>query len=117
MDIRISGWAWLPTDDYPPQKLKRLKDMMTVYPQRTSQHQTDIAPILLYEEREGYIGIPREYLLPRRKLHHKIIDEMSRGRKVDVSFKGELKPDQAKAVDKVVRSVTGQVTGIGRAHV
>ncbi len=111
MRVTISDWAWLPSKDYPEDKVDSLKDAMTIIPRRTSQHQTEIVPVKLYREKLGKIGIPREYFLTNRKMHHKIEYAMSNGRVLDLPFGGTLKEDQQNAVDVVMRDYEALGTG------
>ena len=97
MQVRISDWAWLPLEEFPANKLDRLREKLTVKPRRTSAHQeSDPDPIYLFEERDGCIGVPRSFFIHHRQpgRSHEIVDETSPGRPVSLGFNGELKEDQ-----------------------
>lgn len=112
----VSDWAWIALSEYPKEKLPLLKGSLTIQPRRTSQHQEEIAPIHLYTEKDGWIGLPRSYFLENQKLSHDIKMEMARGRKVELAFDGELKGDQGDAVDRIVAEVAaGRPGGIVQA--
>ena len=102
MEVKISDWAWVPVDQVASERIVRLEKKLTVMPRRTSIHQKEIKPIKLFRRREGLIGVPRQHFLQTRKLDHQIIDEMSRGRKIDLAFAGEAMHDQQAAVDAIL---------------
>ena len=118
MLVRMSDWAWIKRDEYPLENLAKLKRSLTIQPRKTSQHQSEdeIKPIKMYMEREGWIGIPRSFFIEGQRLINDVKDEMSRGRAIDVGFKGQLRPDQEKALQALRREIDdGRPGGIVQA--
>lgn len=69
--------------------------------------------VYLGEDVEGYIALPRG-LFPKLEkgfqqagIHFRVEDKRSTGRAIDVSFLGELRPEQKKAADALLAEDTG----------
>lgn len=74
-----------------------------------------------FEEDDAYIYLPRgtkdKLLSVFSETHFEIEDATSIGHEIDVSFKGELKPEQKPAFDKIIKYETGvlkAVPGFGK---
>lgn len=120
MNVEVSDWAWLPLDEFPANRLSRLKDKLTINPRRTSVHQqVDPEPILLFKVQNNRIGVPRGFFFQQNKTskrEHVITDLTTAGREVPSFFEGELKEDQKCALAAVLEDkARGSYGGILRA--
>ena len=74
---------WLDMDELTEQNLKNLRDVLTVYPSKTTDISTKKAPppIFLYAEKqeERLFGVPRAFYLEIMKQKHDEIVRVSRG--------------------------------------
>jgi hypothetical protein len=62
MKVKVDGMVWLPMDEMTINQIDNIREQLIVYPRKT----TDIAkkdpePIFMYEERGGYLVVPRGY--------------------------------------------------------
>ena len=68
--VEVRGLVWLDTEGLRPHQVRNLKDRLTIYPRKTSDHPKAETPrpIFLYEEDEarGLLGIPRQFYLRNR---------------------------------------------------
>lgn len=111
MEVTVSNWAWFDKKDFSTVKLEILKEKLTIVPKATSIHQTEIKPLHMYTEKDGMFGVPREFFMTQRQLHHRVKFDMSDGVPVDVNFKGELIEDQGRAVKTVYNDFQSKGTG------
>lgn len=100
MPVIVDGLAWLPTAEYKPETLERLRGKLTKTPKVWGAAEVD--PIKLYVDRPGYLGIPREYFLERAgsapfELRTTYGDPTA-WRTAPVAFAGKLRPPQETAV-------------------
>lgn len=69
--------------------------------------------LYLGEEEDGYIGLPRglreklEMGIQQAGIPYELTDERQKGRNIQVSFKGELRENQRKAVEALLTHETG----------
>jgi hypothetical protein len=70
--VRLDSWAWAETSAFTPEQLESLKQHLTI--ESRADDTTGRQTILLYREIPGWIGVPREYYLPKRKPLHEIED-------------------------------------------
>jgi superfamily II DNA or RNA helicase len=116
MRVKVDGYAWLPKKELGEMKIAELRRSLTFTPRRTHIKQDDPQPVSLYRETETHFGMPRSYFLERRKLDYQIELDVAMGHEVNLPFNGELRPDQAVAVDAIERSrMTGGMGGIIQA--
>ncbi len=74
MKIRVDGWAWLRLDEMTAVQVEALKRNLTLT-QRVSKEyasRTTPAVLQLYVEKDGLLGIPREYFYEQGKLLHEV---------------------------------------------
>lgn len=116
MRVKVDGYAWLPKGELGEMKLAELRRSLTFTPRKTHIKQDDPQPVSLYRETETHFGMPRSHFLERRKLDYQIELDVAMGHEVNLPFNGELRPDQAVAVDAIERSrMTGGMGGIIQA--
>lgn len=116
MDITLSNYAWIKKSQLTASQIEKIKEKLTIKPRRTYRKQEDPDPIALYCEEEERIGVPRSYFLERRQLDHNITVDVSMGRELSLEFNGNLRPDQAKAVNSVMMNrVSGGMGGVVQA--
>ena len=115
MRVSVSDWAWFPKVEFTEERLRKLKDRLTIRPKRTHRRQSDPDPVYMYREKEDkgeeFIGVPRSYFMERRHLIHDITIETSPGITTSVPFVGDFKRDQGLAADAVMRN--RQTGGLG----
>lgn len=74
MRIKVDGWAWMRLDEMSVVQVEALKRQLTIT-QRVSKEyasRTTPAVLKLYVEKEGLLGIPREYFYENMKRGHEI---------------------------------------------
>lgn len=110
MNVEVGGWAFMPKGELTDLKLQQLKAMLTIRPRKVGDHPGEPPPpIKLYtEDRQGFIGVPRQFFHEHKREHHVLEDVMSLGRKdlwagPGLKFTGTLREEQEKAL-KVVSS-------------
>lgn len=127
MDVLLDSYAWIPKASLTHMQLSAIKAVLTVVPRKFSGVPGPApSPIRLYVEKDDSIGVARSYFLQHRKPHHNIIDRTTEGRKDlwdgPMSFVGDLRPEQEKAVETVVADyragnyggMVKAVTGFGK---
>jgi len=126
MEVILSGRAWLPTSEIPPLKLTALKKRLTKTPHVPPDYVFDELPepIHAYEERNGFIGVPRSFFLKHAQVEHQILDERTRGTEISderrvfegITSGSERFDEQTMALDTVKRLYgTGAAGGIVQA--
>jgi len=126
MDVILSGWAWLPTKELDRFALDNLKQELTKTPKvaRDYEDMTESEPVEMYLERDGFIGVPRQYFLEKAVRQHEIHDERSAGLLIDqdrCSFLGatsghERWDEQTKAIEEIRKEFgSGSAGGIVQA--
>ena len=113
MDVHIDGLAWLPKDELGLDSQRRLKQALTILPKRPKDIPgDDAAPLLLYEETESHLGVPRGFFDVYSKASHSISLDLTSGSEVvPVSFKGTLRGEQAEALALVTSKLSGEYAG------
>lgn len=116
MRVEIDGWAWIPVDEIEPAYLQNMKNQLVVIPRKTVEFdKSEVRSIKLYSlEREGMIGIPREFFLSKAKKNHQIVDLTSAGSPIDLESNVEQVGDfaeQAVATEKFMKHI--EETGSG----
>lgn len=107
MRVRLDGWAWVPKAEFTAEQLEALQQHLTVTLRDDAKGDGKIIP--LYREHEEWVGVPREYYLPKRKAHHVIEDHTTAGNmagwpgKLTFNPARTLKPEQAEALDMTKR--------------
>lgn len=88
MKVRIDGRVWLPMDELTIHQIDNIRDQLVVYPRKT----TDIAtkkepdPIFMFEENDGYLGVPRGWYVKNiTKKHEENLDVSLGGKMADLS--------------------------------
>jgi len=81
MRVVIDGWAWLPLEEMEASAVEFMKKKLTITPKKTSDFDKEKPePIELFSlEREGLIGVPKEFFLGSAKQAHDIVSEESNG--------------------------------------
>ena len=68
MKVEISGYAWLDANELSDQQKANIRDLLTIQPSRTSEHEKkDPRPIELFMEDDDRFGVPRSFYLEKRK--------------------------------------------------
>lgn len=116
MKVIIDGRAWIEKSDLTMSQLIKLRESLTIVPRRTStEGDEDPKPIPLYEERDGLIGIPRQYFMERKRDAHLLDMRVTEGIKDKwagpISFAGELRDEQQEASDHVIPKLRGGLLG------
>ena len=122
MEVIIDQWAWLPKSELPPEKLRTLRDKLTIHP---SEYQPDGsyeqgAPIFLYVEdaKRDMMGIAREYFFTHRRPGIQLVSKVSEGGKWpgDLQFNGELREEQQRGKVEITSMFeAGKLGGILKA--
>lgn len=127
MEVILSGWAWLPEEQMGEAAIKTVKDDLTMTPRVPADFRTDdggAGPVFAFEEREGFMGVPRGYFMEKARLDHHIHDERSKGLLIEEercgflgSTSGHPRWDEhTKAMEAVLsRFSSGATGGIVRA--
>lgn len=101
--VFLDRLLWVPKDEV--RDITRLKGMLTIQPKlgRFAVN-GELKIIQMYEETDGYIGVPREFGLKHRKPNWEIVDRTTTGDAVlgDLTFSGELYEAQKKAVSDIL---------------
>jgi len=116
MIVRVGSRAWVPKEELTRDQLVSLKKALTIQPVKVGDHPGDPpGPLPLYEERDGVIGLPRQYFMERKRDHHEVELEVTDGDHArwagPLRFSGTLRPEQGKAVKEVLRKFRGGVLG------
>jgi superfamily II DNA or RNA helicase len=118
--VLISDYAWIPIDQV--NNLERLKSILTIIPRKYIVYGNEPAePLYLYREKEGRIGIPRQYFVKNNIGRHDFSVLMSKGKDLDRGSYGEkgivLREEQRKALDVFLLDYnSGGLGGILVAH-
>ena len=121
MQIRVDGLAWIKKSDLSYSQLRQLKKELTVVPRKIGDHPGEPpGPLYLYEETVDEIGIARSYFQKRKKPHHTIEWDVTKGKMSQyhgpVKFAGQLRAEQQQALDEVKRKFeAGRLGGMVRA--
>lgn len=122
----LNGWAWLPTAELGAIALDNLKRELTKTPKvaRDYEDLTETEPVEVFMERDGFIGVPRQYFLQKAVRQHEVHDERSGGLLIDqdhCTFLGatsghERWDEQTAAIKEVLRAYgMGEAGGIVQA--
>lgn len=116
MKVIVDSRAWLPKKDLTQEQLVKLRDVLTIIPTKTSEHDgDDPTPLPLYVEDADYIGIPRQYFMERKRDHHEVELRVTDGDHArwagPISFSGTLRQEQQEAMDVVVPKLKGGLLG------
>jgi type I site-specific restriction endonuclease len=84
MKVVVSGNVWLPIDDLSAQQILNIKELLTIYPKKTTDIATkaDPKPIYMYDEKEDFIGVPRAWYRKNVTKEHDEILKISYGSKM-----------------------------------
>lgn len=126
MEVILSGRAWLPVSEIEPLRLTALKKRLTKKPHIPPDYRFDEEPdpVQVYEESNGFIGVPRGFFLKHANIEHKILDERVRGTEIPEPrrvFEGstsgnERFEEQTRALEEVKKLYgSGSVGGIVQA--
>lgn len=86
LKVRVSGMAWLPKGDLGPNRLKLIKDQLTIIPRKyTAYDDTPPTPVLCYEDRIHEIGVPRQYFFREATGSHDIKWDLTDGAPINVT--------------------------------
>jgi superfamily II DNA or RNA helicase len=116
--IAVDSWAWFSKDALSSVQILKLKQSLTLQPQKVGDYPgDDPSPLHLYEERPDKFGVPRGFFFKYRRPDHEIIPSYTEGDKSawhsDLSFSGRLEPDQEKAVAQICDAFeSGDLGGI-----
>jgi superfamily II DNA or RNA helicase len=94
MRVKISGWVALPKSDLNHGRLAVIRDMLTIQPRKTSEHQDMVLPIRLYEEDEEFLRVPREWFFANRRENHAYSIEVADG--------AEIPTERAKMAERIL---------------
>jgi len=126
MDVILSGRAWLPLNELEPLRLTELKKRLTKTPHVPQDYRfgEEPEPVEVFQERNGFIGVPRAFFLRHARMEHKILDERTSGDPIAeerLVFEGvtsghERFDEQTRAVETVERLYgSGAAGGIVQA--
>lgn len=117
MQVILSDRVWLPISEMEPLRVTRLKEMLTKTPYIAPDYRFDEEPepVELFEERNGFIGVPRGFFMSNARIDHQVVDERSSGEEIpeeQCAFEGVISGsdrfnEQTQALE-IVQSLYGQ---------
>lgn len=115
MNIELGRMAWLPLDAMTEDHVIAIKQKLTVIPRSTSEY-SDPQPISLWEERPGYLGVPREWFFLTSTKAHNVTHDIAEGKSPSVASlkfadKVTLRPEQKETLEKFYAEFTGGKLG------
>lgn len=115
--VIVSNYAWIPISQLGgPAHIERLKNMLTVFPRSTSKHNLEPDPIILYEETDTHLGIPRDYFARKTTGKFQVDLNLSEGFPLQFESKVKLWANQFEPVGSMVEAFqTGILGGILQA--
>ena len=112
----------MPKSELTELKLQALRARLTINPRKVGDHPGDPPdPIHLYnEEKQGLIGVPRQFFLANKREHHEVEYHLSGGRTDlwagPLKFEGTLRAEQQLALKTIASQFkAGTMGGILRA--
>jgi intein/homing endonuclease len=83
LKVIISGYVWMPMDEFSSRQLINIRKQLTIHPRKTTDIATKEAPPPIHLFKEDYdrklIGVPREYYRNNSKGEHEEILKVSQG--------------------------------------
>ena len=100
-DVVLDRVCWLYEDDYTPSFITKLKTIELMVETKDAGYGSKT--VKLYEEYDGFIGIPRHFLFMKKVPYDELIDDTVFQGMVDFpDFNGSLRSGQAQAVRTIL---------------
>ena len=104
--VVISNRAWVPIAGLgTPSNIERVKSRLTIFPRSTSPHNPDPEPIILYEQVDGVLGVPRDYFARNTKGNFKVKRKLSKGLPLGFTSKVKLWDNQLEPVLQITEKL------------
>jgi len=110
MNVRIDSWAWLDKNELSPEQVARVKKELIVRPRKVGNHPgPDPEPLHLYADGPDFLGVPRQYFFQQNRHKHTVdlCVNATKEWEEPLSFSGQLRGEQAQALEVVVGVLRG----------